>query len=1268
MTMKAMMKDMTYKIRCLMVMIVTWFSWGQTMAVDVKGHVYGGGNAADVKGNAEVTIETGKVQGSVYGGGNIGSVGTFTVATAQNVTDDAELKKYTYDWYKFVVGEPFTCADNTGICMVSIYGDAIIGPDAAMSMKAEGGPTDVGHVFGAGRGTVDFFYDTDMTNEEKLNAIAKMEQTEINSHLAELARIAYVNKTIVTISGSAFIKGSVYGGSENGHVLGYNAELATDVKIQGGQIGCGMSTTERYDEDIFSPTYVATDATNLECSHWDYVAPYTPYDIFADENGQYHWPEGTLDTNKMHDDADGARNKGTDGHTFYGNVFGGGSGYYSFFPGMWNTSAGVVRGNTSVEVSGGHVLTSIYGGNEMTDVHGTASVKMTGGTLGVPRTVKQINEHPLTCYLFGAGKGDQRIFFNKNTNVDKAKVEITGGIIYGSVFGGGEDGHVMKDVELTISEANPQNPTKIGTTGTSYVDGNVFGGGRGFSGEALTAGNVGGCVTVNIQGGKILGSIYGGGRLASVGYGLYLVEEEGYGVLREDNTDDKGVTISDFPRGHIVINISGGTIGNDLEYKYEPDADYVATTIPNTTFDSNKHLLYTIGGNVFTGCMGRLYNLDGKTLLPLWTKLGRCKTTELNITGGTVKSSVYGGSEMGTVGGKTEVNITGGTVGTKLVDENDATKYYYFGSVFGGGKGSRDDITYPENTPEDDKKDIVWAGTTEGNVTLKLNENVSDKEKGGVVHKIFGCNDLNGSPKGTVEVRVYATQNAASTQIGNTEAVPASGDNPAVAAVTDAKVQGRYDVEAVYGGGNMAAYIPTDLTTGKATVIIDGCKRTSVETVYGGGNAASTPATDVTVNGTFEINEVFGGGNGKDRITIKNVEMANPGANVGFYDYSAEEDIYDTKEKRTQGESGTTFENKYVYGTGVAAVNIFGGLINHVFGGSNTKGNVRQTAITLLEEKMEEEADDTPCCPFRVGDVYGGGKSAPMDADAKMYMACIPGLRAAYGGAEEADIQGGVTLNITNGRFDRVFGGNNISGTIHGPIEVNIEETGCRPIIIGELYGGGNQAAYSVYGYYNDGSIKESGTQIYKDPVVNVKSFTSIGKVFGGGYGSTATVVGNPTVNINVAMGDKAPHSDATIGEKAKTYNDEQGYPVPSHASGKIGAINNVYGGGNEARVIGNTTVNIGTTEKVYMLVNQELEVDVTDVSSYYTRTGAGTSENPYVYTKCADNSKAAENTIYYERHEVIGADIRGNVYGGGNKAEVTGNTNVTIGKEKPAP
>jgi hypothetical protein len=62
------------------------------------------------------------------------------------------------------------------------------------------------------------------------------------------------------------------------------------------------------------------------------------------------------------------------------------------------------------------------------------------------------------------------------------------------------------------------------------------------------------------------------------------------------------------------------------------------------------------------------------------------------------------------------------------------------------------------------------------------------------------------------------------------------------------------------------------------------------------------------------------------------------------------------------------------------------------------------------------------------------------------------------------------------------------------------------------------------------------------------------------------------------------------------------------------------------------------------------------DVSSLYIRNNNGT------YSKASGT--AVDGTTYYEKKDVIGADIRGNVYGGGNAAEVTGNTNVTIGKE----
>ena len=189
----------------------------------------------------------------------------------------------------------------------------------------------------------------------------------------------------------------------------------------------------------------------------------------------------------------------------------------------------------------------------------------------------------------------------------------------------------------------------------------------------------------------------------------------------------------------------------------------------------------------------------------------------------------------------------------------------------------------------------------------------------------------------------------------------------------------------------------------------------------------------------------------------------------------------------------------------------------------------------------------------------------------------------------------------------------------------------------------------------------------YADPTVNVKSFTSIGNIYGGGLGETAVVVGNPTVNINVAEGEHATTviSDNATTEAIRTGDDtaEGGYAVPSHESGKIGAIQNVYGGGNAARVVGNTNVNIGTTtgSDVYMEAVM-VKTGKTLTDDYYTRSGAGTEESPYTYT--AASGTAVEGTTYYKRYTVKGADIRGNVYGGGNQAEVTGNANVTIGKK----
>jgi hypothetical protein len=968
----------------------------------------------------------------------------------------------------------------------------------------------------------------------------------------------------------------------------------------------------------------------------------------------------------------GVQNTGTFGYR-WGNVYGGGKGKIEIkddgsselvVKSKDDLDAGLVKGNTNVTINGTteatKILHNVYGGGAVGSVGtfdrdangmptacaantGLATVTINGGTIGHNREDTGMVDGSSRGWEGNPNGEGAFAFLNQLAWVNNTIVSIgdatspaedKGPKILGSVYGGGENGHNHENAVITVNKGTIGNSS---SEAASYDCGNIYGAGCGTdtfwkddnnNGEVddgennhhnPMAGIVRGTTSITINGGQVLRNVYGGGAMGSVG--TYTYDENG---LPGGCTSATGKT---------TINVNGGVIGAD-------DSEY---------------------GNVYGGPKGNLSETEFSASV---------RDTEVNIKphpsdtskpGADVKGSVFGGGEAGIVKEKVVVNMLGGTVGkdvygggalantnTNVSDVASAktvntTVNLHGGAinrnVYGGGLGK-----IAVGTEGQDGYEAGVEAKVFGDVLVELNGTKVTDEGGTVTWPdncvvkgdIFGCNNLNGSPQHAVTVHVYKT-------VGYEGHAGTASDK----LDSNNKADHTYHVSAVYGGGNLSAFMPdvkAVVDTVQARVIIDGCDRTSIRQVYGGGNAASAPATNVTVNGTYEIEELFGGGNGLDDITINSVTMANPGANVGYKNYStydSEKNEWvdnadaDTKDKRQADNSA------YVYGSGRASVNIYGGKIHRVFGGSNTKGNVRETAVTLLDEMGG--------CEFCIDEAYGGGKSASMDAEAQLLMACIPGLQAVYGGAEDADINDNVTLNITNGTFKRVFGGNNVSGTIRGAITVNVEETGCRPVIIGELYGGGNQAGYSVYGYKE---VTENGKKVWKpresnndsgtgpanpynDPEVNVKSFTSIGNIFGGGYGSGATMVGNPTVNINEVIGkfatDGENNSDYDeTGYKGKTITvDDHDVALPSHAKGKIGAIGQVFGGGNAAKVIGDTHVNVGTQGTI----------------DFVTK---------------ASGESAPQTGV-----QVVGVDIRGNVYGGGNNAEVTGSTNVHIGKEE---
>ena len=1195
-----------------------------------RGNVYGGGcgtdtyqvgdeifynlNAGIVLGNTEVNIDGGHVVHNVYGAGAMGSAGTFTLL---NYTTHADYHTAHPNVPK---DKPHICADNTGKCSVNISGGKIGVPGAQMT--AENGPDDFGHVFGAGRGEL------------------KDSTVYVNMPL-----VGYVNSTDVKISDNAFITGSVYGGGENGHVLG-----DTYVTVSGGQIGCGENKTEPYGDGAFESAIDASGNVTSpleECAHWDYSGNYSPYDKYAG------------DSEYTQEAAAGGLKVATDGHTFYGNVFGGGSGFYPYAPGKWVRSAGLVEGDTHVTINGGHILSNVYGGNEHTDVYGDCYVTMTGGTVGVPMTYTAKRDHPRTGNLFGAGKGDKRILFNTWTNVKSTTVTVSGGRVYGAVFGGGEDGHVLLDATTTIDETNPTtSPTIIGTLGTTGYDGYVFGGGRG-SYTALTAGVVCGNVTLNIEGGKILGSAYGGGRLSSVG--THLVPPNRVGSDQSDHTyygkeiadgykqvdwenywddepgNDGDIEETDRTHGHITVNISGGTIG--------------AVDASGKVLQSEFSI-----GDVFGGCKGTtngeyavaVYDVDDPH-----AKLGIAKSTTVNLLGGTVHNSIYGGGELGNVGDLGVTGVEVHEVGPSTLVYEDASLAYAkinllggsVGNVFGGGLGMKQNVNGAHDAEALVKGDVkvnlnglesddyVYSihSSSVGDEPLNRDNSTFYRVANGVNSgcivngTIFGCNNINGTPLGHAKVHVFKTTKRTD------QAAEGEGEDVANA----------YDVAAVYGGGNRADYVPGSSDTQQQTeVIIEGCGLTSIYQVYGGGNAAATPGTLVTVKGTKMIYEVFGGGNG-----VSTAGFTNPGANVG----------YRTEKDENGQDVGYGGEQ-----SGRALVQLMAGRLIYAYGGSNTKGDIRKGSNVQTIDNQYVEGD--ACCEeLLVDHMFGGGKNAGMKSGANIIMGCSNSnswVKEIYAGAENADVLGDVSLTITSGKFGRVFGGNKESGKLEGSITVNIEENGqCGiPIIIGELYGGGNKAAYSIYGYNDDGTPKTSGENPKPSPVVNVRSFTSIGNIFGGGYGAAAVMYGSPTVNINEIPNHKAGvtefQGNAFTGQTLYFVNDvldpartaqttqasDYLVTLPSHEDKKMGAIQNVFGGGNAAAVYGNTRVNIAVTSEEPL---QQLDAQ----------------GNP-VYTDATKTTPAKDQVA------VEGADIRGNVYGGGNEAIVSGNTDVVIGRD----
>ena len=908
---------------------------------------------------------------------------------------------------------------------------------------------------------------------------------------------------------------------------------------------------------------------------------------------------------------------------------------------------------TYVAVSGRPHINTVYGG-------GNGAYDYSGTDHGGDMDYCNPDDQPIQGYTFVDIHIDG---FPDNVN-NKPAGHIN------TVYGGGNGVSVTGSITVFINVQNPNGQEHVGTVfgGNNMGDlelvpdvillhgnvGTVYGGcnqgamvGRhNFTIEGATYNDVGSMVHLRkeyvaynsatthtvVPTAKVLNAVYGGCRMNGVQYvdpeshtantnTLVYVGSGTHPASMFGGSDISG-TISG--TSHVVVtggqtgNIYGGGNGN---YYYNgnkvydiADHNILIDTIETGTVTAPVSAVSQVdilGGqvgatginnarNVFGGGLGQYTSTTGNVTV----NIGNNTTGPNNIYG-----DVYGGSALGRVNtsaaDQTIVNILNGTI---------------TGDVYGGGLG--DTLTGHQVEAKVYGKTYVNVGSdaSTGNISFNTYLDAESNTCGG---NVYGGNNLNGSPQDSVFVNIYKTAHI--NTIPGYDTCPDL--NTLTALQTNASSQG-YAIQAVYGGGNLAAYTPTLTTANKpksATVHVYTCQNT-VKDVYGGGNAADV-GTDAVGANTFVVidggrfQRIFNGGNGA-------VSPAN------------------------------------IYGT--ATADIRAGLADQVFGGGNMQGSIDSTSLLLSHQ-------DAGCSNSNevFSEVFGGGNQAPFEGNLTTTINCGVGtIGSIYGGSNLADVTGDITLSIRGGVFTDVFGGckgkegtlssdsanitgnvtlnleggtirqafggSNINGNITGKITVNVLDTvaSCG-LQLDTVYGSGNLTAYTP----TDQTIVSPEVNVLKGIVNHV--------VFGGGKGSTAVVTANPQVTI----GDNTHPAYIT-----KVYGE-------------------VFGGGNAAPVNGNTTVICQAnhaTDTIYYLFGGGNEAGVNNNATVTMNSGVITQG---IYGGCNTQGTVGGNINVDIYNGTLGTDshpMTEGIYGGGKGGYVnesnhgtftTGDVTVTIDK-----
>ena len=438
-----------------------------------------------------------------------------------------------------------------------------------------------------------------------------------------------------------------------------------------------------------------------------------------------------------------------------------------------------------------------------------------------------------------------------------------------------------------------------------------------------------------------------------------------------------------------------------------------------------------------------------------------------------------------------------------------------FTNVYGGSKGVAVAASATDEQKENASADIT------GDVTLNL-------YGGAISENAFGGSNVNGKINGKITVNVLENEGSAC----------------------------ELSINNIYGAGNQTPYTPTYTpTSGTERIspvvnIIHG----TVANVFGGAKGStatvtSSPQVNIGYDGTTMATLLTGLTQDATNYTSTITDPANFVAEVTGNVYGGGDEaqvtgntsVYLRKSNSTVGSLFGGGNKADVSGN--TSVNVINGTVTDVYGGG-ALANVGTDADNTTQVTVTDGIVTT---------VYGGGLGCISASAVNYTQAEADEYNTAHNlnsgdegyittstektpavSAVAALVNGAVTVTVNGGSVTNVFGCNNQNGAPQSTVLVNINNG-----VSGSVYGGGNQASYTAP------DATTSNTTAHDYPQVNIKNGTIGGSVFGGGYGSTAIITGNPKVTI----GDNTSNT---------TY---------------AAVTGNVYGGGDAAKVVGNTTV-----------------------------------------------------------------------------------------------